>query len=75
MPGLQEELVHLDVGRQPVRAHRLGVGEVGPGAEQAVEQRRDEAALEVALVTRTDERQPGENLSLIAGISASRRAR
>ena len=44
--GLQEELGHLDVGRQAAAAQRRDVGDVGIAAEQAVEQRLDEAPLE-----------------------------
>jgi hypothetical protein len=44
--GQKKELDHFDVGRQFIRTHGLGIGEIGISAEQAFDNRLDETALQ-----------------------------
>jgi len=62
--GKEEELDDRDVGRQPARAERIGIGEIGITAEQAVDDRRDEATLDQALRFRLFQRQRREQCQL-----------
>ena len=69
-PGsrLQEELGHLDIGRQAAAAQRRDVGDVGVAAEQAREQRLDEAALERRAVGGTNQGEAGEDAQAQAAV-------
>jgi hypothetical protein len=42
----KEELEHPYIGRQPIRMQRVGIGEIGIAAEQAVDDGRNEALLQ-----------------------------
>ena len=46
--GQEEELDHLDVGRQLAGMQRAGIGQVGIAAKQAIDHRADEAPFEQA---------------------------
>ena len=55
--GQEEELDHLDVGRQLAGMQRAGIGQVGISAEQAIDHRADEAPFEQARGPRLFQRQ------------------
>src|SRR5262249_19043114 len=55
--GLEEELVDLDVRRQRARVQRERIGELGIAGEDAVDNRLEEAAFEVAFAARLFERE------------------
>jgi hypothetical protein len=55
--GLHEELAHLHVGRQRMRAQVLHVVQVGVVLEQALDQRAEEMRLELTLAHRPLQRQ------------------
>ncbi len=42
----EEKLDHLDIGRQFAGMQRIGIGQIGIATEQAIDDRRDEAALQ-----------------------------
>ena len=44
--GQKEELDHLDVGRQFILSHRIGIGEIRISAEQPLDDRVDETPLQ-----------------------------
>ena len=68
----EEELDHLDVGRQRARMQRVGIGEIGIAAEQPVDHRRDEAPFQQAVRPRLFQRQRGKKVRLMVRSAAAR---
>ena len=66
--GLQEELAHVDVGRQAGAAQGLHVVQVGIVAEHPVDQRRQEVALQVALADRLFQAERGDDGQPATGV-------
>ncbi|MCP1756534.1 hypothetical protein ABIF29_002312 [Bradyrhizobium elkanii] len=60
LPGEEEEIDHLDVGRERAAMQCIGIGEIRIAAEQAIDHRSDEAPFEQALRLRLFQRQCGE---------------
>ena len=56
----EEELDHLDIGRQRTGTQRIGIGEIGIAAEQPLDHRRDEAPLQQIGRLRLFQRQRGK---------------
>ena len=61
VPGLHEELAHLDVRRQRMGAQVHGVLQIGIVGEDAFDQRLQEVLFQVALALGPDQRQRGDD--------------
>src|SRR6202035_5592963 len=59
--GQKEKLDHPDIRRQRIGMQRLGIGEIGIAAEQAVNDRADETLLKQVLWLRFFQRQRGKD--------------
>jgi hypothetical protein len=62
--GREEELVDLDVWRQPALALRDGIGELRIAGEEALRERRYEAPFEIALPARLLQGERGEDAQI-----------
>ncbi len=71
--GQKEKLDHADVGRQRTRMQRIGIGQIGIAAEQAVDHRRDEAPLKQVRRLRFFQRQRGKKGQADGAVGAGAR--
>ena len=72
-PARQEEkLDHLDVGRQRAGMQRVGIGEIGIAAEQAIDHGRDETPLQQVRRLRLFQRQRGKEGEIDGAVGHSR---
>ena len=69
----EEKLDHLDVGRQRAGMQRVGIGEIGIAAEQALDHGRDEAPLEQVLGLRLFQRQRGKQRQVDGAVGGGAR--
>ena len=69
----KEKFEDADIGRQPARMQRIGIGEIGIAAEQPVDHRRDEAAFQQVRRLRLFQRQGGKQGQVDAAVGAGAR--